>query len=66
MLFTSFALPQLQIWSDQVSLKSLRYLCSEILKVRTLLIENTGLKKELLISVLLIKIKNEFKEQITC
>lgn len=58
----AFALPQLQIWSDRLSLKSLRYLCSEILKVRSLLIEHTGLKKELLISALLIKIKNEFKE----
>ncbi|GLS89124.1 hypothetical protein GCM10007916_01910 [Psychromonas marina] len=56
-----FALPQLQIWSERVSLKSLRYLCSEILKVRTQLVEHTGLKKELLISALLIKIKNEFK-----
>jgi len=57
-----FALPQLQIWSEQFSLKSLRYLCSEILKVRTQLVEHTGLKKELLISALLIKVKNEFKE----
>ena len=59
-----FALPQLQIWSEQVSLKSLRLLSDEILKVRTLLIDHTGLKKELLISALLIKIKNEFKEKV--
>lgn len=58
----SFALPQLQIWSKQISLKNLRYLSSEILKVRTQLVEHNGLKKELLISALLIKIKNEFKE----
>lgn len=62
----AFALPQLQIWSTQLTLKSLRYLCSEVLTVRNLLIENSGLKKELLISALLIKIKNEFKEQPTC
>jgi len=61
-----FALPQLQIWSEQISLKSLRYLCSEILKVRTQLVEHSGLKKELLISALLIKIKNEFKEHTQC
>lgn len=58
----AFALPQLQIWSEQLSLKSLRYLCTEILTVRTLLVEHAGLKKELLISALLIKIKNEFKD----
>lgn len=58
-----FALPQLQLWSKQISLKNLRYLCSEILKVRSQLVEHTGLKKELLISALLIKIKNEFKER---
>ncbi|MEI6897946.1 MAG: DNA polymerase III subunit [Psychromonas sp.] len=62
----AFALPQLQLWSAQLSLKSLRYLCAEILTVRTLLIENSGLKKDLLISTLLIKIKNEFKELPTC
>jgi len=61
----AFALPQLQIWSEQLSLKSLRYLCTEILTVRSLLVEHTGLKKELLISALLIKIKNEFKDP-TC
>lgn len=61
-----FAQPQLQIWSDLVSLKSLRYLCDEILKVRAQLIEHTGLKKELLISALLIKVKNEFKEYPAC
>jgi len=58
----AFALPQLQIWSDQLSLKSLRALCSEILTVRALLMEHSGLKKALLISTLLIKIKNEFKD----
>jgi len=62
----AFALPQLQIWSAQLTLKSLRYLCAEVLQVRSLLTEHTGLKKELLISALLIKIKNEFKEQAIC
>lgn len=62
----AFALPQLQIWSEQISLKELRYLNIELLKTRTLLIEHTGLKKELLISTLLIKIKNRFKEQLVC
>jgi len=62
----AFALPQLQIWNKQLTLKSLRYLCNEILTVRSLLIEHTGLKKELLISALLIKIKNEFKERPVC
>jgi len=62
----AFALPQLQIWKQQLTLKSLRYLCTEILTVRSLLIEHTGLKKELLISALLIKIKNEFKERPIC
>ncbi|PKF62600.1 DNA polymerase III subunit delta' [Psychromonas sp. psych-6C06] len=62
----AFALPQLQIWSEQLSLKSLRLLCNEVLKVRTLLVEHSGLKKELLISSLLIKIKNEFKEKSAC
>jgi len=57
-----FALPQLQIWQMQLSLQSLRYLCAELLQTRTLLLENRSLKKELLISALLIKIKNEFKE----
>lgn len=59
----AFALPQLQIWSELVSLKGLRYLCHEILNVRAQLVEHTGLKKELLISALLIKIKNEFKSK---
>ena len=58
----SFALPQLQIWQEQLSLQSLRYLCTELLHTRTLLLENRALKKELLINALLIKIKNEFKE----
>ena len=58
----AFALPQLEIWNKQLTLKGLRYLCTEILTVRSLLIEHTGLKKELLISALLIKIKNEFKD----
>ncbi|WP_022942688.1 DNA polymerase III subunit delta' [Psychromonas hadalis] len=61
-----FALPQLQIWSEQITLKSLRYLNSELLKTRALLVEHSGLKKELLISALLIKIKKEFKEQAVC
>ncbi len=62
----AFALPQLKIWSEQVTLKSLRYLNNELLQTRTLLIEHSGLKKELLISALLIKIKNKFKEDVTC
>lgn len=62
----SFALPQLQIWQSQISLKSLRYLCAELLQTRSLLMENTALKKELLINALLIKIKNEFKEVLPC
>jgi len=62
----SFALPQLQIWQSQLSLKSLRYLCGEVLKTRSLLMENSALKKELLINALLIKIKNEFKEVLAC
>lgn len=58
----SFALPQLQIWKKQVSLKSLRYLSNEILQTRQLLTTHSALKKELQLSALLIKIKNEFKE----
>jgi len=61
-----FALPQLQIWSEQITAKSLRYLNSELLQTRSLLIEHSGLKKELLISALLIKIKNRFEEELTC
>ncbi len=57
----SFALPQLQIWQSQITLKSLRYLSSELLQTRKLLVAHSGLKKELLINALLIKIKNEFK-----
>lgn len=57
-----FALPQLQRWQLQLSLKSLRMLSEEILKVRSLLTSHSSLKKELLINALLIKIKNEFKE----
>lgn len=57
-----FALPQLQIWQTQISLQSLRNLCSELLQTRSLLVEHSALKKELLISALLIKIKKEFKE----
>ncbi|MDN2662421.1 DNA polymerase III subunit delta' [Psychromonas sp. 14N.309.X.WAT.B.A12] len=57
-----FALPQLQLWQAQLSFKSLRMLSQEILKTRSLLTEHNALKKELLISALLIKIKNEFKE----
>lgn len=58
----AFALPQLQIWSEQISLKALRELNQELLQTRALLSEHSGLKKELLISALLIKIKNRFKE----
>ncbi|MDA7746583.1 DNA polymerase III subunit delta' [Psychromonas sp.] len=56
-----FALPQLQIWQSQISLKSLRVLNDEILEVRSLLVGHPALKKELLINAMLIKIKNEFK-----
>ncbi len=62
----SFALPQLQIWQSQITLKSLRYLSSELLQTRKLLVDHSGLKKELLINALLIKIKNEFKEIAVC
>lgn len=62
----TFALPQLQIWSEQISLKSLRCLNDELLQTRALLTEHSGLKKELLISALLIKIKNRFKEGSLC
>ena len=61
-----FALPQLQIWLGQITLQGLRYLSSELLRTRYLLLENTALKKELLINALLIKIKNEFKEVLPC
>ena len=61
-----FALPQLQIWERQITLQGLRYLCAELLHTRTLLLNNTALKKELLINALLIKIKNEFKEVLAC
>jgi len=61
-----FALPQLQIWQEQITLQGLRYLCTELLHTRSLLLENTALKKELLINALLIKIKNEFKEVLPC
>lgn len=56
-----FAYPQLQIWKNRISLKSLRFLCGELLQMRSLLVEHSALKKELLINALLIKIKNEFK-----
>lgn len=62
----TFALPQLQIWQTQISLQSLRSLCAELLHTRTLLIDHSGLKKDLLINALLIKIKNEFKDQSVC
>ncbi|MEH6452341.1 MAG: DNA polymerase III subunit [Psychromonas sp.] len=55
-----FASPQLQAWQQQISLKGLRDLSNEVLKTQTLLMEHSGLKKELLINALLIKIKNEF------
>lgn len=61
-----FALPQLQLWQTQLSLKSLRVLSNEILTVRNLLTSHSALKKELLINALLIKIKNEFKENQVC
>jgi len=57
----AFASPQLQIWKHLISLKRLRYLCSQLLQTRNLLVEHSALKKELLINALLIKIKNEFK-----
>ena len=55
-----FAYPQLQAWQLQISLKGLRYLSNEVLQTKNLLVEHSGLKKELLINALLIKIKNEF------
>jgi DNA polymerase-3 subunit delta' len=61
-----FALPQLQLWQTQLSCKSLRVLSTEILKTRSLLTSHSSLKKELLINALLIKIKNEFKENKAC
>ncbi|TEW54357.1 DNA polymerase III subunit delta' [Psychromonas sp. RZ22] len=61
-----FALPQLQLWQIQLSLKSLRTLSTEILTTRSLLVEHSALKKELLINALLIKIKNKFKESTPC
>lgn len=57
----TFARPQLQIWQGQISLKSLHYLCQELLQIRSLLTEHSALKKVLLINALLIKIKNEFR-----
>jgi len=62
----AFALPQLQIWSEQITLESLRILNDELLQTRASLMEHSGLKKELLISALLIKIKNRFKETTPC
>lgn len=61
-----FALPQLQQWQTHLTLKSLRLLSAEILQTRSLLITHSALKKELLINALLIKIKNEFKENSPC
>ncbi len=57
----NFALPQLMIWQDQITLKNLRTLSLNILKTRSLLITHSALKKELLINALLINIKNKFK-----
>ena len=62
----AFALPQLQIWSEQITLKALRIVNDELLQTRASLMEHSGLKKELLISALLIKIKNRFKETTPC
>jgi len=62
----AFAFPQLHIWSEQLNLKVLREINNDLLQTRSLLIEHSGLKKELLISALLIKIKNRFKENVTC
>lgn len=61
-----FALPQLDIWQQQITLQGLRDICREVLYTRSLLLENNTLRKELLINALLIKIKNEFKEGLTC
>jgi DNA polymerase-3 subunit delta' len=55
-----FASPQLQAWQQQISLQGLRDLSNEVLTTKTLLTEHSGLKKELLVNALLIKIKNEF------
>jgi len=57
-----FALPQLQLWQAQLTLKNLRSISNDILQTRHLLIDHSALKKELLINALLIKIKNKFKE----
>ncbi|MCK5819425.1 MAG: DNA polymerase III subunit delta' [Psychromonas sp.] len=57
----NFALPQLIIWQDQITFKSLRMLSLNILKIRTLLITHSALKEDLLINALLIKIKNAFQ-----
>ncbi|MCP5079955.1 MAG: DNA polymerase III subunit delta', partial [Psychromonas sp.] len=48
----AFAFPQLQIWSKLLNLKVLREINSELLHTRSLLIDHSGLKKELLISAL--------------
>lgn len=61
-----FALPQLQVWQTQITLKGLRQLSTEILNVRSLLVGHSALKKELLVNALLINIKNEFKESTPC
>ena len=62
----AFARPQLDIWSRQISLSSLRALCSKLLKTRCLLRDHKALKKELLINALLIEIKNKFKGNSLC
>lgn len=62
----AFAQPQLLIWSEFLTLKDIRDVNAELLETRALLIDHSGLKKELLIAALLIKIKNRFKEHVTC
>lgn len=62
----AFARPQFDIWCTHISASSLRYLCRKLLKTRSLLREQKALKSELLISSLLIEIKNEFKGNRAC
>ncbi|HIP76037.1 MAG TPA: DNA polymerase III subunit delta' [Psychromonas hadalis] len=55
-----FAQPQLEIWKNQLNLKSLREMSADILTLRQQINTHRALRKELLISALLIKIKNKF------
>jgi DNA polymerase-3 subunit delta' len=57
-----FAQPQLEIWKNQLSLKNLREISAEILTLRQQLNTHSALRKELLITALLINLKNKFSE----